>query len=147
MKITKRTVDAMAIGDVLRDDEVTGFRARRLPSGKVTFRYTHKVTGQRREASLGLYGNITPDEARAILRRMAQDRSTLSGLLTEARRFPPPWTVEELTECFVVRDANRHALGLRFGKSECWSPRCRFTSGPFRARGGVEGYCLSAGTG
>jgi hypothetical protein len=23
-----------------------------------------------------------------------------------ARRFPPPWTVEELDACFVVRDAS-----------------------------------------
>ena len=26
------------------------------------------------------------------------------------RRFPPPWTVEELDACFVVRDANGQAL-------------------------------------
>jgi hypothetical protein len=22
------------------------------------------------------------------------------------RRFPPPWSIEELEECFIVRDAN-----------------------------------------
>jgi hypothetical protein len=22
------------------------------------------------------------------------------------RRFPPPWSIEELDECFIVRDAN-----------------------------------------
>jgi hypothetical protein len=27
-----------------------------------------------------------------------------------ARRFPPPWTVEELDDCFVVRDHSGHAL-------------------------------------
>jgi hypothetical protein len=29
------------------------------------------------------------------------------------RRFPPPWTAEELTEfsCFVVKDANGQKLG------------------------------------
>jgi hypothetical protein len=28
-----------------------------------------------------------------------------------ARRFPPPWTVEELNDaCFVVRDHNEQAL-------------------------------------
>jgi hypothetical protein len=30
--------------------------------------------------------------------------------LARARRFPPPWTVEELDACFVVRDANGQAL-------------------------------------
>jgi hypothetical protein len=26
-----------------------------------------------------------------------------------ARRFPPPWTVEETAPCFIVRDANEPA--------------------------------------
>jgi hypothetical protein len=26
------------------------------------------------------------------------------------RRFPPPWTVEELDACFVVRDVNGEVL-------------------------------------
>jgi hypothetical protein len=29
-----------------------------------------------------------------------------------ARRFPPPWTIEEHAESFIVRDANGQALGL-----------------------------------
>jgi hypothetical protein len=27
-----------------------------------------------------------------------------------ARRFPPPWSVEERPACFIVRDANGQAL-------------------------------------
>jgi hypothetical protein len=30
------------------------------------------------------------------------------------RGFPSPWTVEELNDCFVVRDANGQALGHFF---------------------------------
>jgi hypothetical protein len=31
-----------------------------------------------------------------------------------ARRFPPPWSVEEQAACFVVRDGNGHGeLGLQ----------------------------------
>ena len=26
--------------------------------------------------------------------------------MTESRRFPPPWTVDEATESFCIRDAN-----------------------------------------
>lgn len=26
------------------------------------------------------------------------------------RRFPPPWSVDELAECFIVRDDNGQAL-------------------------------------
>jgi hypothetical protein len=29
------------------------------------------------------------------------------------RRFPPPWLVDEQEACFIVRDANAQALGLR----------------------------------
>ena len=28
-----------------------------------------------------------------------------------ARRFPPPWTIDEHAESFIVRDANGQALG------------------------------------
>jgi hypothetical protein len=28
------------------------------------------------------------------------------------RRFPPPWTIEELNDaCFIVKDSNEQALG------------------------------------
>jgi hypothetical protein len=30
--------------------------------------------------------------------------------MVEARRFPPPWSVEETDACFTVRDLNWQAL-------------------------------------
>ena len=30
--------------------------------------------------------------------------------MTDARRFPPPWSVEETDACFIVRDHNGQAL-------------------------------------
>ena len=33
--------------------------------------------------------------------------------IPSARRFPPPWSVEETAPCFIVRDANGQALGSR----------------------------------
>ena len=30
------------------------------------------------------------------------------------RRFPPPWTVDELAKCFVVRDDNGQALSYLY---------------------------------
>jgi hypothetical protein len=38
----------------------------------------------------------------AAIRRAYRDRSEMT-----ARRFPPPWSVEEQNACFVVRDYNR----------------------------------------
>jgi hypothetical protein len=35
------------------------------------------------------------------------------------RRFPPPWTVEELSDaCFVVKDASRQKLGYFYYEEE-----------------------------
>jgi endo-1,4-beta-D-glucanase Y len=35
-----------------------------------------------------------------------------------ARRFPPPWSVEEQSACFVVRDHNGQALSYVYYESE-----------------------------
>jgi hypothetical protein len=35
-----------------------------------------------------------------------------------ARRFPPPWSVEELDACFAVRDANGQALAYAYFEDE-----------------------------
>jgi hypothetical protein len=34
------------------------------------------------------------------------------------RRFPPPWTVEETAQCFIVRDANGQALAFVYCEDE-----------------------------
>jgi hypothetical protein len=35
-----------------------------------------------------------------------------------SRRFPPPWTIEEHTESFIVKDANGQALGYFYFDDE-----------------------------
>jgi hypothetical protein len=35
-----------------------------------------------------------------------------------ARRFPPPWTVEELDACFVVHDSNGQQLAYVYFEDE-----------------------------
>jgi hypothetical protein len=34
------------------------------------------------------------------------------------RRFPPPWSVEETDACFIVRDADGHALAYVYFEDE-----------------------------
>ena len=34
------------------------------------------------------------------------------------RHFPPPWSVEELDSCFVVKDLNAHALAYMYFENE-----------------------------
>jgi hypothetical protein len=36
----------------------------------------------------------------------------------ETRRFPPPWTLDEHDECFIVRDANGQALAYVYFEEE-----------------------------
>jgi hypothetical protein len=38
--------------------------------------------------------------------------------MTEPRRFPPPWSIEELDECFIVREANGQALAYIYFEDE-----------------------------
>jgi hypothetical protein len=35
-----------------------------------------------------------------------------------ARRFPPPWSIEERQESFIVTDANGHALAYVYFENE-----------------------------
>ena len=45
-------------------------------------------------------------------------KTTIDGMPT-ARRFPPPWTVEEHNDaCFIVRDKNGQALGYFYFEDE-----------------------------
>ena len=36
----------------------------------------------------------------------------------QPRRFPPPWSVEELDACFVVRDHNKQQLAFVYFEDE-----------------------------
>ena len=44
---------------------------------------------------------------------MANGRAAITS-----RRFPPPWTVEEIDACFIVRDANGQALAYVYFEEE-----------------------------
>ena len=56
--------------------------------------------------------------ARPLHRRVAQDRGPLSRVVTDPRRFPPPWSVEETGACFIVRDATGQALAYVYFDEE-----------------------------
>jgi hypothetical protein len=52
------------------------------------------------------------DEGKAVGSRACRRLCLFEPLsLTPARRFPPPWSIEELDACFVVRDHNGQQLG------------------------------------
>jgi integrase len=69
VRITKRSVDALAPGETIYDDAIRGFRAACLPSGRITFGFQYSIGGRRPYLALGLFGEITPDQARTLAER------------------------------------------------------------------------------
>jgi hypothetical protein len=45
-----------------------------------------------------------------------RDVRLISGM--PPRRFPPPWSVEEIDACYIVRDANGQALAYVYFEEE-----------------------------
>jgi len=37
---------------------------------------------------------------------------------TSSRRFPPPWSIEESSACFIVRDGDKQALAYIYYEGE-----------------------------
>jgi len=125
--ITKRRVDAMKPGDLIADygqESVSGFVARCLPSGKVTygFRYRDKTTRERRWMRLGLHGSITPDEARRRAKveagKVAEGKDPVLDLeaarlaaqrAREANARTVAWLLDEFMSRYVRRRGLRSA--------------------------------------
>jgi hypothetical protein len=62
------------------------------------------------------------------------------------RRFPPPWSVEELEACFVIRDAGGQALAYVYFEDE---PGRRSAASlltrdeAWRIAANIAGYCVA----
>jgi hypothetical protein len=55
-------------------------------------------------------GNAKPKRFCVLYSCSGGGRDILVCLVSDARRFPPPWSVEELDACFVVRDHDGQQL-------------------------------------
>lgn len=85
--ITNRTVAALRPGKSMGDDEVPGFRARRLPSGSVVFGFQYREptpNGRQRFISLGVLGIITVAEARKLAKLARREHEARAD--TEERK-------------------------------------------------------------
>ena len=117
VKITKRAVDALPVGKSISDGEVRGFRARRLPSGKVHFelRYTTEA-GLRSWIKLGELGAITPDEARTLAKKRTGE--VASGKDPGAHKRDAPQLIVRVARLHQAREPRvapqvLHLLRLR----------------------------------
>jgi len=62
--------------------------------------------------------SIDPDPTHRC-RAEGASLTVLSFLMPSARRFPPPWMVEEHNDaCFIVKDATGQALGYFYFEDE-----------------------------
>jgi integrase len=117
-KLTKRVVDRTRPGpkdQFLWDDELPGFGLRVYPSGRKHFVVQWKRAGRNRRLVLGLYGPITPDEAR----QLARDALAAIGRgedPAEARdRRKADLTVAELCDRWVAAGCPRARPDARSG--------------------------------
>ena len=104
VKITKRTVDALPPGKSISDTEVIGFRARRLPSGRVVFESRYGGA-ERKFVVLGHYGSITPEQARSLAKKTAGEVATGRDPAAErgAKRAAETNTVDHVLDEFLAR--------------------------------------------
>lgn len=120
-KVSKVTVEKLKAGEILADDKLDGFVARRLPSGKVSYGYRYRNReGVQRWVGLGLHGKITADQARELAKKrqgeVAAERDPAAEVeiaRTEAKREARAEanTVNAILDTFVAR----HVKNLRSG--------------------------------
>jgi integrase len=117
VKITKTRVDALQAGEIIYDEEIKGFVARALPSGRVSygFRYRNSA-GASKWISLGLHGKITAEKARILAKKragevaddrdpMAEREETKAEAVRE--RLADKNTVDNVLDAFVKRHASK----------------------------------------
>jgi integrase len=120
-KITKRQVDALRPGEIIADEEVKGFVARRLISGIVTygFRYRDKTTRRQRWIGLGLHGSITAEKARDMAKQRAGEvaggrdpveERQAERTKAEQAKHAKANTVSALLDTFVERYVRKNGL-------------------------------------
>jgi integrase len=115
-RISKTAVDRLRPGEIIADANPTGFVARRLASGVLTYgyRYRHKATGKQHWIGLGLGTELAPDQARHRALKLAalvKDGGTpmSAARVVSRRRQAVGVTVDRVLDEFLAR----YAINLR----------------------------------
>jgi len=112
-RISKRTIDALIAsgvpGDVIRDDDVKGFNARLNEDRSVSYRVEYRAGRGRgfpvRRVVLGKHGQLTPDQARSLVKNMLAAVLAGNDPAAERANRRKEWTVADLL---------RHALATHW---------------------------------
>jgi hypothetical protein len=103
-KLTKRTVTSAPIRDrayLVFDDDVRGFALRVHPSGEKTFVMRYRFGGADRKLSLGHFGSITAEKARALALNARARLADRVDPGAERRKLSASATLESLGERFM----------------------------------------------
>ena len=81
--------------------------------------------GRRLRSSVSCMPRTRRAQSRWQSRNTTSDRPISGGYLPgrasfAARRFPPPWTVEETDACFIVKDQTGHSDDETHAAGGCW---------------------------
>ena len=120
-KLTKRSVDAAEPKSsryIVWDSELVGFGLRVEPTGRKTFIARYRAGGGRsgtlRQATIGRYGTLTPDDARVLARKTlgaaASGRDPV-GEKKEARQ--PGITVSQICDWYLEQAEAGRILGRK----------------------------------
>ena len=112
LRLTKTVIDkavAQECNYELRDTEAPGFLCKVTTTGRRVFMLQYRTLGgERRKPSIGLFGELTVEQARAIAQRwLAQVREGKDPSLAKRRARLNP-TVKELCQEFIERHAIPH---------------------------------------
>jgi integrase len=109
--ISKQTIDRLAKGTTLWDQEVRGFFARRLPSNTISFGFRYWFRGKHPLLSLGTLGSVTPAEARRLAKSAAG--KVAAGRDPQEEKTAHRARVENSVNKVIDTFMERHVQGLR----------------------------------
>ena len=111
-KLTKRLVDAaqpQSRDYEIRDTEAPGFLCKITPSGRKTFMLQYRtIGGERRKPAIGLFGELTVEQARAIAHKWLAEVRVGKDPSLDRRKTRLNPTISELADEFIPRHSLAH---------------------------------------
>ncbi len=111
-KINKRVVDGLqptTTEQIVWDTELKGFGLKVMPSGrKVYFLYYRTTAGKQRKPTIGVHGEVTPDQARSMARQWLANAAMGGDVSGERRSARQAETVADLSKRYLAEYAQVH---------------------------------------